>query len=204
MSTRRYEREEAPPRSKCISCLCFSWKVFTVIFSHVTLIALVVAYSVAGAFLFQRLEAENEISVSRIFDTFLKVKAKIAGIRKNVTEKIYEQTLSKVYLEKEDWTSDAIKKLQDFETSILKAMKEEGWDGYEPDANKTQWTFTGSLFYSIIVITTIGESQTSYKFMFTVISIRFCCPLLNLKILKIVFDVHKINVDDYDSCNETK
>lgn len=45
---------------------------------------------------------------------------------------------------------------QDFETSILKAMKEDGWDGYEPEANKTQWTFTGSLFYSIIVITTIG------------------------------------------------
>lgn len=47
---------------------------------------------------------------------------------------------------------------QDFETNILKAMKEDGWDGYEPEANKTQWTFTGSLFYSIIVITTIGET----------------------------------------------
>jgi hypothetical protein len=36
-------------------------------------------------------------------------------------------------------------------------MKEDGWDGWEPEANKTQWTLTGSLFYSIIVITTIGE-----------------------------------------------
>lgn len=35
-------------------------------------------------------------------------------------------------------------------------MKEHGWDGYE-ETNKTQWALTGSLFYSIIVITTIGE-----------------------------------------------
>ena len=75
MSTRRYERErdEPPPRSKCISCLCFSWKVFTCVFSHVTLITLVVAYCVAGAFLFEHLEAGNEKLVSKTrlnFDKF--------------------------------------------------------------------------------------------------------------------------------------
>lgn len=47
--------------------------------------------------------------------------------------------------------------LQDFETRILKAMKEDGWDGWEDEDKKIQWTFAGSLFYSIIVITTIGE-----------------------------------------------
>lgn len=70
MSTRsryREERDEFPPtRSKCITCLCFSWKVFTCIFSHVTLIALVVAYCVFGAFLFESLEKENEEKVSKI------------------------------------------------------------------------------------------------------------------------------------------
>lgn len=64
MSTRRFEREEPPPRSKCISCLCVSWKVFTCVFSHVTLIALVVSYCVAGAFLFEHLEKGNEMLVS--------------------------------------------------------------------------------------------------------------------------------------------
>lgn len=64
MSTRRFEREEPAPRSKCISCLCVSWKVFTCVFSHVTLITLVVAYCVAGAFLFEHLEAGNEAKVS--------------------------------------------------------------------------------------------------------------------------------------------
>lgn len=45
--------------------------------------------------------------------------------------------------------------LANFEKDILTAMKTNGWDGDE-DVNKTQWTFAGSLFYSIIVITTIG------------------------------------------------
>lgn len=35
-------------------------------------------------------------------------------------------------------------------------MKKNGWDGNE-NMDQMQWTFAGSLFYSIIVITTIGE-----------------------------------------------
>lgn len=60
----KYEAEEPVPRSKCITCLCVSWKVFSCIFSHVTLIAVVVAYCVFGAFLFERLESEHEEKVS--------------------------------------------------------------------------------------------------------------------------------------------
>lgn len=43
-----------------------------------------------------------------------------------------------------------------FEKQILTAIKTNGWDGDE-DITKSQWTFAGSLFYSIIVITTIGK-----------------------------------------------
>jgi len=46
--------------------------------------------------------------------------------------------------------------MQGFEDSLLMKMKE-GWDGSEEE-NNIQWTFAGALFYSIIVITTIGES----------------------------------------------
>lgn len=55
------EFEKIPTaRSRCVSCLCISWKVFTCFLSHGTLIALVVSYCILGAFTFNHLESENE------------------------------------------------------------------------------------------------------------------------------------------------
>lgn len=59
-------------------------------------------------------------------------------------------------------------------------MKDDGWDGYEPDQNKTQWSFLGSLFYSIIVITTIGELFKTENFFFIFSFVCFRC----LQVLK--------------------
>lgn len=50
--------------------------------------------------------------------------------------------------------------------NILDEMKLNGWDGDE-NVDKLQWTFSGSLFYSIIVITTIGESILSLSLTYT-------------------------------------
>lgn len=52
--------------------------------------------------------------------------------------------------------------LKGFENQIINSMKINGWDGNE-DTNKIQWTFSGALFYSIIVITTIGECNIILK-----------------------------------------
>lgn len=53
---------------------------------------------------------------------------------------------------------------QDFENAILLEMKVRGWDGSE-STEHIQWTFTGALFYSIIVITTIGNLLDFYRDM---------------------------------------
>ena len=47
---------------------------------------------------------------------------------------------------------------------IFKCIKfsEKGWNGYE-DQDKIQWTFAGSLFYSIACITTIGYGDQTPK-----------------------------------------
>lgn len=59
---------DKPPtnRNRCTAALCVSWKVFTCVFSHVTLVTLVVSYCILGAFTFEKLESANERVVSFI------------------------------------------------------------------------------------------------------------------------------------------
>lgn len=65
-------------------------------------------------------------------------------------------TVKTEVLEEKNFTDEVILRLKEFEKSLLKAMTKDGWDG-EEDAEKVQWTITGALFYSIVVITTIGK-----------------------------------------------
>ena len=59
-------------------------------------------------------------------------------------------------LSQDNWTSEVTNELRKFEKSLIIALKEKGWDGNESEETVT-WTFAGGLFYSITVITTIGE-----------------------------------------------
>ncbi|XP_008556982.1 uncharacterized protein LOC103577895 [Microplitis demolitor] len=138
--------------SKCLILLCLIWKFFKCIFSHVTLVSLVVAYCVLGAYAFERLESGYEKDVKR----------SIKDIRGNVTEKLWIMTQSAEILIRKNWTDDVVEKLRAFETDLLKKMKKDGWDGSEEE-DEIQWTFAGALFYSIIVITTIGYGHISPK-----------------------------------------
>lgn len=94
--------------------------------------------------------------VDEIFVPILKVKKSISFIRGNLTDGIWKLTYSQAVLFEQNWTLAVQSKLQAFETDILNSMRIRGWDGNE-DTEKLQWTFMGALFYSIIVITTIGE-----------------------------------------------
>lgn len=67
-----------------------------------------------------------------------------------------------IVLQEDNFTGEVIIRLKEFENSLLKAMTKDGWDGDE-DMDKVQWTFTGALFYSIIVITTIGKLLFLFK-----------------------------------------
>lgn len=68
------------------------------------------------------------------------------------------------YFEEVNWTSIVKERLEVFENDLLLAMTRDGWDGNE-NVETIQWTFSGALFYSIIVITTIGAYTSPYSFV---------------------------------------
>ncbi|XP_045465616.1 uncharacterized protein LOC123674690 isoform X2 [Harmonia axyridis] len=143
---------ELENQSTCAKCWKITWKTITCIFSHVTLISLVVAYCAAGAFTFEALEVDNEKEVKR----------SIKFIRQNVTNYLWQLALESKVLDETNFTRNASNLIQNFEGALVKAMNKDGWDG-EEDENIVQWTRTGSLFYSIVVITTIGYGHITPK-----------------------------------------
>lgn len=83
------------------------------------------------------------------------MKENITQIRSNLSYEIWQYTYNLKYLEKQKWTEDIREKLHSFEKSLVWAMRKGGWNGHD-SINKTSWTADGALFYSVIVITTIG------------------------------------------------
>lgn len=129
----------------------------TFLFSQVGLIGLVVAYSAAGAVLFEWLEADQEIEPRR----------KILQIRLDCLERLsqlnYYSAGTSIENGTELWAIKAGALLKAFETEVVKATKVEGYDGKEVDDVERQWSVSGSLLYSITVITTIGYGNLAPK-----------------------------------------
>ncbi|XP_067015281.2 uncharacterized protein galene [Anabrus simplex] len=142
--------EDGP--SRCSTIIYYTWKICTCLFSHVLLVSMVVTYCIMGAFTFKHLESENEIQVKR----------NISKIRSNMTARIWQLTDGSPYLYQENWTRDVQAELELFEKELVRCIKSDGWDGNE-DETTVQWTLSGALFYSIIVITTIGYGHIAPK-----------------------------------------
>ncbi|XP_054711246.1 TWiK family of potassium channels protein 18-like [Uloborus diversus] len=162
----------APPDSRCSKCRRYCRRVTTFLFSHVGLCGLVVGYSIVGAFTFEALEAGYELEKRR---TMLRE-------RETLVSDLWMLTAGSSVLSEINWTSMAIETLQDFETTLVKAVRKEGYDG--KDESPLQWTFSGALLYSIIVITTIGYGniapKTSWGKVVTVLYAIIGIPLLLL------------------------
>ena len=93
----------------------------------------------------------------------LQVKRNISKIRLNVTEDLWTLFQGSEVLKEDAWTGKVRDRLKAFEQDLLRSMKSDGWDGTE-DESAVQWTFAGALFYSIIVITTIGKHKNCHTF----------------------------------------
>nr|XP_018899708.1 PREDICTED: uncharacterized protein LOC109032174 isoform X2 [Bemisia tabaci] len=145
------EMEEEGP-NRCTTIVYYAWKLFTCLFVHVMLITMVVGYCVLGAYTFERLEKQHEKDV----------KKNISYMRNNVTEDLWMFSNNELVFAQENWTAGVKKRLKLFENDLVMAMRKNGWDGSE-DESALQWNFFGALFYSIIVITTIGYGHIAPK-----------------------------------------
>ncbi|CAN7985894.1 unnamed protein product [Ixodes hexagonus] len=141
----------AEPRSRCSRCRYYCRAGTTSLVSHFGLCSLVVGYCIMGAFLFEYLEAGNESSKRQ----------EMMQWRSGLAETLWELTAASPLLDEANWTREAVTRLRRFEVTLVQAVRKEGYDGKE-DA-QLQWSFTGALLYSIIVITTIGYGNIAPK-----------------------------------------
>ncbi|XP_063845847.1 uncharacterized protein LOC135091804 isoform X1 [Scylla paramamosain] len=137
---------------QCGSCGYYLKNIIKFLISHIGLVSLVIGYTIVGAFTFERLEAEHEKAV----------KANMSAVRLEVTDDLWNITKNDIVLNETKWSLSVRHRLIKFEKSLIKAIKNDGWDGNE-DPETRQWTFAGALFYSIILITTIGYGHIAPK-----------------------------------------
>lgn len=126
---------------RCRRC-CGRFAAF--LFSHVGLCALVVGYSVAGAFAFRALEAPFEEQKA----------SQVGALRQETVKRLWEITDKLNVLYKDNWTDLVEAEVRRFQKDLILAVKE-GYDGKE--GRGQQWSFSGAFLYSLTVITTIGE-----------------------------------------------
>ncbi|XP_023330875.1 uncharacterized protein LOC111703223 isoform X2 [Eurytemora carolleeae] len=138
--------------SRLNRCLINTRRGITFLISHIGLVSLVAGYCTLGAILFEQLERDYE----------LEVKQNMTRTRIKLGNNIWKLTNNSLLLHKEVWIHNVTAMMTGFEKELLTAMKIRGWDGSE-DMNKRKWTLAGSLFYSIIIISTIGYGDQTPK-----------------------------------------
>lgn len=145
---------ETEHMSRCEKCRYYCRTGTTFLFSHIGLCSLVFGYTVMGAFTFEALEAGNERDKRKdmIYE------------KKRIVDKLWMLTIDRdtMVLNESNWTENATATLKSFELTLVKAIRKGGYDGND-DLENLQWSFSGALLYSIIVITTIGYGNIAPK-----------------------------------------
>ena len=119
------------------------------VFSKVGICVLVIGYLLVGAVMFQNLEGPDEE----------KKRYEMEKFRSESVKLLWKTTEEFNTLHPKNWTLKVSRIIQEYqERIILEARK--GYEGGS-DIPDPKWTFTGSLLYSITVITTIGKVYTS-------------------------------------------
>ncbi len=130
-------------REKCFAC-CKTFMAF--LFSTIGLTLVTVGYTAFGGFIFMKLEAPDE----------LRLKSSVKNSRLLHAKLLWDLNDQYNVFYPDNWTRAAERILLNYTKEVYKATKLLGWDGND-EVTEVQWTFAGSLLYSITVITTIGK-----------------------------------------------
>ncbi|CAN7985822.1 unnamed protein product [Ixodes hexagonus] len=173
-SSRRRHASSLPPENKCKTC-CRRFTAF--LFSHVGLCALVVGYSILGAFAFRALEAPYEVEKA----------SQVILMRERTVRRLWEITDRFNVLYRENWTTAVSSEIMDFQGRLIAAVKD-GYDGKEIGTGQ-QWSFSGAFLYSLTVITTIGYGniapRTNWGKIVTILYAIVGIPLMLLYLTNI-------------------
>ncbi|GFQ97375.1 hypothetical protein TNCT_261621 [Trichonephila clavata] len=142
---KKSKRSSASP-GRCRRC-CGRFTTF--LFSHVGLCALVIGYSIMGAFAFRALEAPYEEQKA----------SQVGHLRQETVRRLWEITDKLNVLYKDNWTELVEAEVRRFQKELIVAVKE-GYDGKEGSGQ--QWSFSGAFLYSLTVITTIDLASISF------------------------------------------
>eukprot|EP00095_Tigriopus_kingsejongensis_P003371 maker-scaffold153_size302544-snap-gene-1.7 protein:Tk03371 transcript:maker-scaffold153_size302544-snap-gene-1.7-mRNA-1 annotation:"hypothetical protein DAPPUDRAFT_324055" len=128
-------------RAKSLKSCCRTFVEF--MFTQVGVGALVVAYTLMGASIFQHIETQVE-------------DASLIRVENYLNETVRQMwTLTNRYnvLNKDLWTSDINAALQVHEQKLVYFVQEEG---YDQQTNEQRWTFPSALMFALSIITMIG------------------------------------------------
>ena len=154
---------EPEPEKKSAAKNCCK-KTLKFLFSHIGLCLMVVAYAIAGGFIFQHLEKPNEKAVCS------KGQEKYGPMENNTKYKLW--MLAKTYTEGDvddpENEMNALSEIQKLLSTFRDNSLDLGYNGEncsmmgEPGGPSYSWGFPGALLFSVTVITTIGMSHNTH------------------------------------------
>ena len=86
-------------------------------------------------------------------------------------ELLWNMTSALNVLHRDNWTRSAVDILNSYTRAVYDANDVSGWNVDRENSDPEQWSYVGSLLFSITVITTIGRSPIFCK-LFILVPVR--------------------------------
>ena len=140
-------------------------RVLGFLLSTLGLFILLISYTILGGWVFNMVESPKE----------MRTKHSVRDSLRQHIELLWNTTEQLNVLHKENWSEMATSIVERYTRVVYLATKNEGWDGKNDGESDLQWSFAGSLLYSVTVITTIGKLIPLYSILIVTATLLLYC-----------------------------